>query len=215
MQKLLTAAIAFPAKLPELKYAYAALEPVLSAKQLELHHAKHHQTYVNNLNNIFQQLQAATKDADVKKVNQLTSAFKFNLGGHLNHSYYWDNLADPKNGGGVLPGENSLLRKEITKTWGSMENFMAEFTKRSTAIQGSGWGYLGYDINNKTLRMFELANQDLPETSEIYPLLSVDVWEHAYYVDYMNLRAKYLAEIWKIVDWQVVEKRFDDILNAK
>uniref|UniRef100_P19666 Superoxide dismutase [Fe] n=1 Tax=Tetrahymena pyriformis TaxID=5908 RepID=SODF_TETPY len=191
-----------------LNYEYSDLEPVLSAHLLSFHHGKHHQAYVNNLNATYEQIAAATKENDAHKIATLQSALRFNLGGHVNHWIYWDNLAPVKSGGGVLPDEHSPLTKAIKEKWGSYENFITLFNTRTAAIQGSGWGWLGYDTVSKSLRLFELGNQDMPEWSSIVPLLTIDVWEHAYYLDYQNLRPKYLTEVWKIVNWREVEKRY-------
>ncbi|EGR33509.1 superoxide dismutase, putative [Ichthyophthirius multifiliis] len=197
-----------PATIPKLKFGLNDLEPILSKNLLEYHYGKHHQTYINNLNDIYNQIKEASANNDVHKVALLQSGLRFNLGGHVNHALYWENLAPSKQGGGQLPESNSPLTLAITQKWGSYENFIAEFNKRTASIQGSGWGWLGYDTVSKTLRMFELGNQEMPEWNSIVPLLTIDVWEHAYYLDYQNLRVKYLTEIWKIIDWKVVEQRY-------
>ncbi|KAL4473919.1 hypothetical protein ABPG74_022783 [Tetrahymena malaccensis] len=203
-----------PATLPQLKFEYNELEPVLTANLLKFHHGKHHQAYVNNLNAIYEQIADAQKKNDVHKIAQLQSGLRFNLGGHINHAIYWDNLAPVTRGGGVFPGQNSPLTKAIQEKWGSYENFIQIFNGRTAAIQGSGWGWLGYDTVSKSLKMFELGNQDMPEWNSIIPLLTIDVWEHAYYLDYQNLRPKYLTEIWKVVNWQEVERRYLDAIKA-
>ncbi|KAL4497291.1 hypothetical protein ABPG72_011226 [Tetrahymena utriculariae] len=214
MDKLLAYKATVPATLPKLNYEYADLEPIISANLMSFHHGKHHQTYVNNLNTIYEQISAAQKENDVQKIAQLQSGLRFNLGGHINHWIYWDNLAPTKNGGGVFPDENSPLTKAIKEKWSSYENFINIFNTRTAAIQGSGWGWLGYDTVSKTLRMFELSNQEMPEWSNIVPLLTIDVWEHAYYLDYQNLRAKYLTEVWKIISWTEVEKRYIQAISG-
>lgn len=124
-----------PATLPKLKYEYNELEPVLSAKILEYHHGKHHLTYVNNLNAISQQIADAQAKNDVHQIALLQPGLRFNLGGHINHAIYWENLTPIKNGGGVLPGADSPLTKAIAEKWGSYDNFIAEFNKRTVAIQ--------------------------------------------------------------------------------
>jgi Fe-Mn family superoxide dismutase len=122
-------------KLPELKYATNALEPVLSKTLIEIHHGKHHQTYVNNLNATYDKIVDAQKTNDVKKIAELQGALRFNLGGHLNHSLYWDNLAPVSSGGGVLPNDSTAFAAEVKRIWGSFDNLIAEFNKRTVAIQ--------------------------------------------------------------------------------
>lgn len=124
-----------PATLPKLKYEYNELEPVLSKQILEFHHGKHHQTYVNNLNAIAQQIADAQAKGDVHQIAQLQAGLRFNLGGHVNHAIYWENLAPIANGGGVLPAADSPLTLAINQKWGSIDNFIAEFNKRTAAIQ--------------------------------------------------------------------------------
>jgi Fe-Mn family superoxide dismutase len=152
--------------LPELKYNYSALEPILSTKLLELHHKKHHQTYVNNLNAALEQFEGTplinseAKNAfDYNKMATLTQTIKFNLGGHINHSIYWENLAPIGQGGGEFPNEASPLTKQVKEQYGSYEELIKEFTAKTVPIQGSGWGWLGYDLISRNLRLLELANQ--------------------------------------------------------
>nr|QAR17771.1 superoxide dismutase [Fe] protein [Philasterides dicentrarchi]QBK46546.1 manganese superoxide dismutase [Philasterides dicentrarchi]QKV26157.1 manganese superoxide dismutase [Philasterides dicentrarchi] len=202
-----------PATLPKLDFEYGELEPVLSANLLSFHHGKHHQTYVNNLNAIYKQIEDATAQGDAKKVASLQPALRFNLGGHLNHSIYWKNLAPKGKGGGVLPQASSPLSQAIQQQYGGYESFMQEFNKRAAAIQGSGWGWLAYDTVNKNLRLFELANQEIPDFSDCIPLLTIDMWEHAFYLDYQNVKVKYLSDIWQIVNWADVEARYLDAIK--
>ncbi|KRX05778.1 Manganese/iron superoxide dismutase, N-terminal [Pseudocohnilembus persalinus] len=199
-----------PAKLPELDYKYSQLAPVLSENQLTFHHAKHHNTYVTNLNNIYQQIEEATQKGDMQKVAQLQPALKFNLGGHLNHSVYWKNLAPTSNGGGKLPDSGSAFAKAVQQQFGGLDQLIEQFKQRALGIQGSGWAWLGYDANNKALRLFDLPNQELPEHQGLVPLLTIDMWEHAFYLDYQNVKAKYLDEIWKVVNWKDVESRYNE-----
>ena len=167
--------------LPDLKYDYGELEPFISAEIMKIHHTKHHQTYVTNLNTFAAQLDEASHKGDVSSIIRLQQAIKFNGGGHLNHSIFWNNLAPPSKGGGEPPvGE---LKTLIDAQYGSLENFKTTLNTSSVAVQGSGWGWLGYDKTNSKLVVTTTANQDpLHATTGLIPLLGIDVWEHAYYL---------------------------------
>lgn len=138
----------------------------------------------------------------------MTQTIKFNLGGHINHSIYWENLAPIGAGGGEYPAAESALTHQVVKQFGSYETLIDEFTKKTVPVQGSGWGWLGYDNSSKSLRILELGNQEMLAPAGLAPLLTIDVWEHAYYIDYKNLRLDYVKQIWKIVNWKDVERRF-------
>lgn len=201
--------------LPDLAYDYSALEPVLPARVMELHHSKHHRTYVNNVNNFLEQLEEAEAKGDTAKAASLQQAIKFNAGGHINHSIYWTNLA-PKNGdGGVLPDAGSPLMKAIIARYNSIENFITAFNAQTVGIQGSGWGWLVYDQGRSRVDIMTTSNQD--QVSDVrggvVPLLTIDVWEHAYYLEYENRRPDYLKNIWQIVNWKNVEERYNNALK--
>eukprot|EP00736_Rhodelphis_marinus_P009918 Rmarinus@m.23919 len=206
---LATAPLKF--ELPKLPYEYSALEPVISGEIMEIHHSKHHQTYVTNLNAAMEQLADAEKNNDIARMIALQSAIKFNGGGHVNHSIFWTNLAPPKEGGGAPPSGD--LADAINKQWGSLDKFQETFSAQTAAVQGSGWGWLGYDKASKSLKIQTCANQDPLSTTGLIPLLGVDVWEHAYYLQYKNVRPAYLKEIWKIVNWQNVADRYNAAKN--
>ncbi|KAI9595358.1 mitochondrial manganese superoxide dismutase [Syncephalis fuscata] len=177
--------------LPDLPYDFHELEPVISAEIMRLHYTKHHQTYVNNLNVAEEQLAGAVREKDPAEYISLASALKFNGGGHINHSIFWTNLAPPKKGGGEAPTGDLL--EAIKRDFGSLEAFITKFNASTAAVQGSGWGWLGYHTGNKTLQIATTSNQDpLKPTTGLVPLLGVDVWEHAYYLDYKNARPDYL-----------------------
>ncbi|CAK57712.1 unnamed protein product (macronuclear) [Paramecium tetraurelia] len=184
--------------LPALKYGYSDLEPVLSATLLEFHHSKHHQAYINNLNAAQEQLEDALTKNDVQKIATLQGTIKFNLGGHLNHSVVLGEL-DP----------NQEWRRTITswKQCSSLRN--QQKLGKTAAIQGSGWGFLGVDQQSKKLRYLELPNQEIPQNYGLTPILTIDVWEHAYWWDYKNVRPNFLANVWKIVNWKDVEARYN------
>jgi len=190
--------------LPDLPYDYGALEPVISGKIMELHHSKHHQTYVNGLNTAEEQLAEAISANDVKKQISLQAALKFNGGGHINHSLFWPSLIPEKEGGGHL-GDGEL-KAALESKWGGLEGVKERLNAQSAAIQGSGWGWLGYCRNKKTLVIETTANQDPLLTA--MPLLGIDMWEHAYYLQYYNVKVDYLKQIWKIINWKTVEERY-------
>lgn len=193
-------------ELPLLPYAPNALEPVISEEIMLLHHGKHHQTYVTNLNKALEQYAKAEKEGDIASMIELQSAIKFNGGGHINHSIFWTNLAPIGKGGGVTP--KGPLGKEIEKKWQSLDKFIEEFSKKAVAIQGSGWAWLGLHKEKKCLRILTCTNQDPLSTLGYVPLLGIDVWEHAYYLQYKNVRADYVKAIWQIINWQNVEERY-------
>uniref|UniRef100_Q92429 Superoxide dismutase [Mn], mitochondrial n=2 Tax=Ganoderma TaxID=5314 RepID=SODM_GANMI len=190
--------------LPDLPYAYNALEPFISQQIMELHHKKHHQTYVNSLNAAEQ---AYAKASTPKERIALQSALKFNGGGHINHSLFWKNLAPAKsegkgNGGALADGP---LKSAIEQNWGSVDNFIKEFNATTAAIQGSGWGWLGLNPATKRLEITTTANQD-PLLSHV-PIIGVDIWEHAFYLQYLNVKADYLAAIWIVINFKEAERR--------
>jgi len=173
---------------------------------MSIHHSKHHATYVNNLNAAAEKLADAQAKGDISAVIALQGALKFNGGGHLNHSIFWKNLAPPSRGGGVLP--SGELQDLITAQWGSFDKFKAALSAQTVGIQGSGWGWLGFDKATQRLAIATCANQDpLQATTGLVPLLGIDVWEHAYYLDYKNVRPDYVTNIWKVINWADVAAR--------
>jgi Fe-Mn family superoxide dismutase len=193
-------------QLPELPYDFNALEPVISAEIMQLHYNKHHAAYVNNLNAALGKYHEAESKNDVAQMIALQSAIKFNGGGHINHSIFWTILAPlAKGGGGEPKGE---LAQMINRDFGSFETFKEKFNATTTGIQGSGWGWLGYSKAQKRLEIAVCANQDPLSTQGLIPLLGVDVWEHAYYLQYKNVRADYVKAIWQIFHWKHIEERF-------
>ena len=194
--------------LPKLDYGYADLEPVLSEQLLTLHHTKHHQNYVDTYNKLLDEFTEAKNKNDVYKIVSLTPGLKFNLGSHINHSIYWKNLCPIKNGGGKIP-ENSKLVEKIKSQWGSVEKFIQDFIDNIMKIQGSGWGNLAYNKSTKCLEYLETKDQDpVALKSNYVAILCVDGWEHAWYVKYLNVKKTYYTEIWKIVNWEDLEKRY-------
>lgn len=189
--------------LPELPYEYNALEPIISSEIMLLHHSKHHQAYVNNYNAAEEKLMQAQEKKDVNSVITLGSALKFNGGGHINHSIFWKNLSPA---GGEPSGE---LMEIICKNFGSMENMKTMLTNAAVGVQGSGWGWLGYNKTAKRLQIATCANQDpLQAMTGLIPLFGIDVWEHAYYLQYKNVRADYVKAIFDIANWRDISDRF-------
>ncbi|KAL9251997.1 Superoxide dismutase [Mn], mitochondrial-like protein [Drosera capensis] len=256
--------------LPDLPYDYSALEPVISAEIMQLHHQKHHQAYVTNYNKAAEQLEDAVKKGDAVTVVKLQSAVKFNGGGyvfgvfsgngvsidynrdkttyilsaldlsvtwkpgscgfvrggdelmimsHINHSIFWKNLASPREGGGEPP--SGSLGNAIESSFGSLEALVQKINAEGAALQGSGWvesdgfqacvlQWLGLDKEFKKLAVETTANQDpLVTKGPLVPLLGIDVWEHAYYLQYKNVRPDYLKNIWKAVNWQYASGVFE------
>lgn len=200
-------------QLPQLPYELNALEPVISAEIMSLHYNKHHAAYVTNLNKALEQYAEAEKKNDISAMIALQSAIKFNGGGHVNHSIFWTNLAPKNNGGGKLP-EGSLLNA-INHCFGSLDKLIEQMTTKSIAIQGSGWAWLGYCPASKRLKICTCDNQDPLSTKGLTPLLGIDVWEHAYYLQYKNVRADYVKAIWNIINWKNVAERFDAASGAE
>ena len=188
-------------ELIELPYATNELEPIICRQTIEFHHGKHLQTYVNNLNNLIQ----GTKfeNADLETIVKESDGAIFNNAGQvLNHNLYFTQLA--QRGAGRPSGK---LAKAIETTWGSFENFQKEFEAAGVSLFGSGWVWLAADKDGN-LSIIKEANAGNPITKGLKPLLTFDVWEHAYYIDFQNRRADHLASMWCIVDWKIVESRY-------
>ena len=207
------AAPAGPFKLPPLPYAFDALEPHIDARTMEIHHDKHHQTYVSNLNKAVAghaDLAGKTVEElirDLKSVPEsIRKAVQNSGGGHANHSFFWQCLK--KNDGGKPAGE---LGKAIEKKWGSFDGFKAEFTKAATTQFGSGWAWLSLD--GKELAIEQTPNQDSPLSRGRTPLLTIDVWEHAYYLKYQNRRPEYVAAFYNVINWDFVSERYAKLVS--
>ncbi|KIO06072.1 hypothetical protein M404DRAFT_492515 [Pisolithus tinctorius Marx 270] len=197
--------------LPPLPYAYDALEPYISSQIMTLHHTKHHQTYVNALN----AAEAAYIKASTPKERiALQAALRFNGGGHINHSLFWTNLApshtEGKGVGGVL--RDGPLKDAIISTFGSVETLKTEFNTTTAAIQGSGWGWLGLNPSSKRLEIVTTTNQD-PLLSHV-PIIGVDIWEHAFYLQYLNVKADYLKAIWNVINFEEAERRYLEAVGS-
>ncbi|PIZ87573.1 MAG: superoxide dismutase [Candidatus Nealsonbacteria bacterium CG_4_10_14_0_2_um_filter_40_15] len=190
--------------LPRLSYGYKDLEPYISEQQLTIHHQKHHQAYVNGANAILEKLEKARKDNADLDMKSVLKELSFNVGGHLLHSLFWGNLASASRGRGVSKG---ILAGLIEKEFGSFERFRKEFSQAALSVEGSGWAALAFDKERSwpVIMQIEKHNANIYPTFEI--LMVLDVFEHAYYLDYKNERAKFIDAFWNIVNWDEVEKR--------
>ena len=197
-----------------LPFALNGLEPVMSQKQLDTHYNKHHKSYVKNLNNAIKEAEAALKEGDTEKYIDLADTISFNGGGHYNHEFFWDGLTPIKEGGGELPDKNSALYKLLKKSFGSFEDFISLFNKKAGSIQGSGWGLLYFNNVSGLLEIHTTYNQNRIVSTTLVPLLNIDVWEHAYYIDHLNSRPGFLSKVWQIVNWKVVEQRLEEAEKA-
>ena len=174
---------------------------------MEIHHSKHHNTYVTNFNAATEKLAVAVAEENVTAIVAAQAAVKFNGGGHLNHSIFWQNLAPPSEGGGAPP--TGALSAQIDADFGSFDAMKTKLSALTVAVQGSGWGWLGYNPATSTLQLATCPNQDpLEATTGLVPLFGIDVWEHAYYLDYKNVRPDYVSAIWDIANWADVDERY-------
>ncbi len=196
-------------ELPELPYAYDALEPHIDKETMNIHHTKHHNTYVSKLNAALEghsDLQDKSLDELLKDLNSLPSdiqtAVRNNGGGHANHSLFWEVLSP--NGGGEPTGE---LADKINSKFGSFSAFQDEFANAAAGRFGSGWAWLV--VNNGELEITSTPNQDTPVMEGKTPILGLDVWEHAYYLKYQNRRPDYISAFWNVVNWEEVNKRYE------
>jgi Fe-Mn family superoxide dismutase len=196
--------------LPQLPYRYDELQPYISGEQLTLHHQKHHQAYVNGANAILERLDKARKESADFDVKATLKELSFHIGGHLLHSLFWANLAPPSKNGGKPTG---ALGTAIENEFGSFERFKKEFSLAATSVEGSGWAALSFcrQTNRPIIMQIEKHN------TNVYPmftiLMVIDVWEHAYYLDYKNERAKFVDAFWNIVNWDEVNKRLGKIMK--
>ncbi|MFW0155944.1 superoxide dismutase [Rothia sp. P6271] len=189
--------------LPDLPYDYAALEPHISARIMELHHDKHHAAYVAGANAALEQLHEARENNSFGTVSKLSKDLAFNLGGHTNHSIFWQNLSPE--GGDKPTGE---LAAAIDEFFGSFDGFRNHFTNVATTIQGSGWAILAWDTVGERLIIEQLYDQQGNISVGLIPLLQLDMWEHAFYLDYQNVKGEYVNAFWNIVNWADVQDRF-------
>jgi Fe-Mn family superoxide dismutase len=194
--------------LPKLPYDYTALVPYMSEEQLKLHHDKHHFAYVNGANAIFEKLDKSRKENTDLDMKSTLKDLSFHIGGHILHSTFWDNMAPAGRGGGKPGGE---IADALNKEFGSFERFKKEFTQAATSVEGSGWAVLAKHpcVDRPLIMQIEKHNVSVYPSLQL--LMVLDVWEHAYYVDYKNDRAKFVEAFWNLVNWDYVNKIFSKI----
>ena len=205
--------------LPQLAYAYKDLEPYISENQLMIHHQKHHQSYVNSANAILEKIDKARKENADLDMKSTLKELSFNIGGHVLHSLFWENLAPAGKKEGEPKGlisekinkfDSSALATKIKEEFGSFERFKKEFTQAALSVEGSGWAALTFCQKTGRLMIMQIEKHN----TNIYPdfniLMVLDVFEHAYYLDYKNERAKFIEAWWNIVNWDEVNKRLED-----
>ncbi len=203
-------------ELPKLPYAYDALEPVIDARTVEIHYSKHHQTYLTNLNKIVEENPQVFAGKTIEEVLSNLEAIPESIrqqvinqgGGYYNHNLYWANLSP--NGGGEPKGQ---LKEAIDKAFGSFEAMKEKLAQAAKGVFGSGYGQLVLDNKTKELEIIQTKNQDAACSIGKTTLLIIDVWEHAYYLNYQNRRPEYVDKIFSIVNWEEVEKRYDEALK--
>ena len=212
-------------KLPDLPYDFGALEPCISGQIMQLHHQRHHATYVKQLNLSLEQLydaQHSAGTADLQTILQLQQSISFNGGGHLNHSLFWQNLVPPSQ----FEQPKGTLLTALLKQWPNpseqsnnsaaspindspISAFQQKFQQVALGVQGSGWAWLGYNTRQRRLEIATTPNQEyLLSAKGLIPLLAVDVWEHAYYLQYLNARGDYMQQLWRCINWEQVTERY-------
>jgi len=191
--------------LPQLKYSYDDLTPYISREQLKIHHEKHHSSYVKGANLILEKLDnARSVGAELDLKSELKS-LSFNIGGHILHSLFWENVMPKENGGGKQNGE---ILKKIHAEFGSFDRFKSEFSLAALSVEGSGWAALGYAPDTGRLMVWQIEKHNILLVPKLHLLLVVDVFEHAYYMDYKNDRAKFIESFWEIINWDEVNRRY-------
>ena len=190
--------------LPDLPYDYAALEPHIAGQIMQLHHDKHHATYVGGANTALEKLAEARETGNLAAVNQHEKNLAFNLGGHVNHSIFWANLSP--DGGDKPTGE---LAAALDESFGSFDAFRAHFEATALGIQGSGWSVLAWDSLGQRPLIFQLFDQQGNVPVGIVPLVMLDMWEHAFYRQYLNVKADYVKAWWNVVNWADATRRFE------
>ena len=197
-------------RLPELEYRRDALEPYVSKEQLTIHYDRHHQGYVNGANAILEKLDAVRKEGAELDVKSTLKALSFNIGGHVLHSLFWTNLAPSTQGGGKPGG---IVGGAIEKEFGNFDRFRKEFSQAATSVEGSGWAALSYCLQTDRPIIMQIEKHN----TNVYPmfriLMVIDVWEHAYYLDYQNARGKFVEAFWNIINWDTVNQRLEELLQ--
>ncbi len=198
--------------LPQLPYAYNALEPYIAEEIMKLHHQKHHQSYVNGANAALEKLEKFRKgELQQIDIRAVLRDLSFHLNGHVMHSIFWPNMAPPGKGGGKPGGKTADL---INKFFGSFDKFKEEFSQAAKNVEGVGWAILIYEPLEEQLLILQIEKHNLMHAADAQVLLALDVWEHAYYLQYKNDRGSYVDNWWNVVNWDDVEKRLEKALNG-
>lgn len=200
-----------PLVIPDLPYDYGELEPYISADITRTHLHDHHQVFIGQYNDLLEQLIDENEkgyNRDINTFQYLSEQIRFYNGVHTNHTLWWEFLANPNKQGGTLPGEKSALRQHINREFGNIENMIQKFNETAVAVPGSGWGWLALNPKTNGLSLETSGEQNTMIDRGLVPLIGIDVWEHAYYLDYQHQRAKYLENVWNIINWNVVESRY-------
>jgi Fe-Mn family superoxide dismutase len=192
-------------ELPPLPYSYEALEPYISREIMTLHHTKHHQAYVTGVNAALERLEKQRKGENPENVRGILRDLSFNLSGHKLHAVFWPNMAPAGKGGGTPGGS---LADQINRDFGSFEAFKKQFSDAAKNVEAVGWAILTYDAESDTLLIYQVEKQNFMHPPDLPLILTLDVWEHAYYLQYKNDRASYVDNWWNVVNWDDVEKRF-------
>jgi len=192
-------------RLPDLPYRYKDLEPYMSEQVLMLHHDKHHQAYVNAANALLEKIWEAREKNTELDYKSVFKSLSFNVAGHILHETFWKIMAPADSGKNKPEGQ---ILKELEKEFGSFERFRTEFSETAKSVEGSGWAILAYHKEHGNLAIIQVEKHNVNFYPEQKILLCLDVWEHAYYLDYKNDRAKFIENWWNIVNWAEVEKRF-------
>lgn len=199
-------------ELPPLPYDYNALEPHIDEQTMRLHHDKHHQAYTNGLNAALEK-HTELGEWPIEKLlthidavpEDIRGAVNFHGGGYYNHAIFWQNMSP--SGGGQPSG---ALAEAIQSAFGDFDQMKDQFSKAAAGVQGSGWAWLAYNPNTRALEIVTMPNQTSPLTEGLLPLLGIDVWEHAYYLNYQNRRPEYIAAWWNVVNWEDAARRYDE-----
>jgi len=195
-------------KLPPLKYGYADLAPYISEEQLRIHHDKHHQGYVNNTNALLEMMDKARKEGTDFDYKTTAKALSFNLGGHVLHDYFWWEMTPASNASKEPVGE---LADAIKEDFGNFERFKKEFSQVASSVEGSGWAALTLCQDTKRLGIMQIEKHNVNLIPDFPIIMDLDVWEHAYYIDYKNDRGKFIEGFWNIIDWEELDKYFKKI----
>ncbi len=200
--------VAKKAVLPDLPYDYSELSPVLTKDLMETHHGKHHKKYVDDFNMFTELHHNAVEKDDHSLALKFVDKIKFTEGGHFNHSFLWESMSPVNKHGGILPDATSKLGKALKSNFGTTEALIERSQDLAKDLQGSGWIWMAWDPKVKSLILTTTKNQDTVSQLGLEPLLNIDVWEHAFYLTYLNRKDKYMQDIWSVVNWKKVEERF-------